>query len=101
MGLFDPIAKIEWSGEWFPNWSWEDTWMAALLGAVLFGIVLFGTWAFSTKDVQYYYLNDSQSKGTCVAAKWQWNPDQTVYCSDDYQRAMDFLSKANQYGVKK
>lgn len=54
-------------------------------------------WMFSTKRVDGYYFSHvaNQSSATCIMAHWTWNADQPAFCTNDYQQAIDFVTKAN------
>jgi hypothetical protein len=82
---------------------WYNAWQATGLISVLTGLVLFVIIAFAPKNVDYYYLSKSGS-GTatsCVYAHWTWHTDEVAYCTDDKDKALDFVSKANASMVKK
>jgi hypothetical protein len=77
---------------------WDDLWQGlcfltfvALLGSVALLI-------FSPKNVDYYYLsraNSGNAPATCVYAHWTWHSDEVAFCTDDAQKALDFVAKAN------
>jgi hypothetical protein len=84
--------------DWFEYWDWADTWGVVLVVAALASIVVITVFTFSTKHVDYYYLSrgSQTSSATCVHAHWTWHPDETAFCTDDYQKAIDFAAKANE-----
>lgn len=83
----------------FQNIEWEDlgklTFFVALLAAVLgIGIAL-----FAPKNVDYYYISlgqENTSATSCVYAHWTWKTDEKSFCTDDKDRALDFVTRANQ-----
>jgi hypothetical protein len=87
----------------FENWDWEDTASTILAGVVITAFVIVCMLITSSKNVTYYYLSNNQvglsnnqvGTGVCVKAHWEWNPDSTVYCTDDKDKALDFVVKAN------
>jgi hypothetical protein len=71
-----------------------------IVGATSFlVVVLFFVFFLSApKNVDYYYL--SQGGGStisipCAYAHWTWHLDEKAYCSDDKDKVLDFLAKAN------
>ena len=81
------------------NWEMENTWsvigMIVVIAALAIGVV----WIFAPKEVDYYYLSTSNSEpkaiGFCAYAHWTWHSDEIAYCSDDKDRVLDFVAKAN------
>jgi hypothetical protein len=85
----------------FEDWDWEDTW--CLFGMLVLAslLVFVGTVALSSKQVDYYYLSRANSDnssvgGSCVFAHWTWHPDEKAYCTEDKDKALDFVTRANQ-----
>ena len=76
---------------------WEDVWIGLLALLIVCGL---GFWAFAASQdhaVRWYYLSDSGGKTFCIDADRNWWPDdQAVYCSDDIQKALDALKRANE-----
>ena len=76
---------------------WERLW-ALLLGVALFALIALGVASvIAPKNVDYYYASHGSGaqSNTCVWAHWTWHTDEQAFCTDDYQRALDFLAKAN------
>lgn len=75
---------------------YDDMWplvgVIALTIAVTCGLILF----FAPKKVDGYYLSRGAGMGNvCVYAHWTWHPDELAFCTDDYQKALDFVKQAN------
>lgn len=77
----------------------EKMWQYIGAIVVLAGLVTLGFAIFEPKNVDYYYLStaNSSSKGLgfCAYAHWTWHVDEIAYCSDDKDKVLDFVSKAN------
>lgn len=71
---------------------WPDIWMGVLVVAALAAASL-GVFGF-TRDhkIRYYYLSRQYGQ-TCVEADIDWGLDQTTFCSDSSDRAMEALKK--------
>lgn len=75
---------------------WDDIWNGVGVTAALVAVSFLGTWAFSTKNVDYYYISNPQgSSVTCAYAHWTWHEDEKAFCSDDSNKVIDFVGKAN------
>lgn len=78
---------------------WDDVWgSVAVLGVI--AIVAVGVvFIFAPKNVNYYYLGHGSGNGSananCVYAHWTWHTDEIAFCTDDYQKALDFTKQAN------
>jgi hypothetical protein len=46
--------------------------------------------------VQQYYMSRGFAGTSCVSASVNWDQDETVFCSDDKERVLEFMSKANE-----
>jgi NO-binding membrane sensor protein with MHYT domain len=83
----------------FDNWSWDwEDYFLSLLFAVVFAFVALGIVATTqTKKVDGYYLSSAtnQHSGVCVNAHWTWHPDETVFCTNNKDEALDVLTRAN------
>lgn len=81
------------------GWDWEDTGKAMALVFLLFAFGTVGAFILAPKNVDYYYLSHgSQTSGqasVCVYAHWTWHNDEISFCTDDQQKALDFVAKAN------
>lgn len=68
---------------------------ATLLVTVVGLITIF---VFAPKKVDGYYLSNARNDGavmaTCVWAHWSWHADEQAFCTNDYQEAVDFMTKA-------
>jgi hypothetical protein len=72
-------------------------WTTAALVIVGAVAMIFG-WILAPKNVNYYYLSHGGGgvqNANCVFAHWTWHPDEVAFCTDDYQRALDFAARAN------
>lgn len=80
----------------FRNWDWEDSWQTVGLALVVAAAVMLGALCLQTKNVDYYYASNSQgTTAACIYTHWTWHTDEKAFCTDDYQKALDFMSKAN------
>lgn len=74
---------------------WNIAGMAGLL--IVAGVVT--VWIFAPKKVDGYYLshgsNATGQAAVCVYAHWTWHVDEMSFCTDDQQKALDFVTKAN------
>ena len=49
-----------------------------------------------THKVDGYYIEKrGDDPSICVMTHWTWEADGKAFCTDDYQKALDFASKAN------
>jgi hypothetical protein len=88
----------------FDMWEWSDTGMAFLIVLGISALVFVGVYVSAPKNVDYYYLShgsQSTTGGTCVYAHWTWHNDEVAFCTDDRERAIDFVTRANQSLPKK
>lgn len=83
------------------GWNWDDTWSSLVSLALVSTFVLILTAITSEKKIDGYYMGANSGASACVRAHWVWNPDQQVFCSDDYNKALDFLRQANSSLVKR
>ena len=78
---------------------WEmSVWEAwAMVFATVFTALFI--WYLCTPPVlQGYYLghkSENHAPSFCVMAEWRWDLDDVVYCTDDYNKALDFVERAN------
>lgn len=73
-------------------------------GAVVLVSVFVGSlFMVAPHKIDGYYLSrgGSNSGSICVYAHWTWHQDELSFCTDDYQKALDFVSRANQEAVVK
>ena len=80
------------------DWDIEITIWHLLLIAFLILIAVLGTMLLvSTKKVDAYYLSRGSNTyaGVCVYAHWTWHSDEQAFCTDDYNKALDFVERAN------
>jgi hypothetical protein len=82
----------------FKQWKWEDTWLSVLVLAALVAVGFVAVIIVAPKVVDGYYVSQGQQKASssCVFAHWTWHVDELAFCSDDYQKVLDFAAKANQ-----
>lgn len=75
----------------------ETIWAVAGAISVLALLSLIIVFVLAPKNVDYYYLSHgaAQSNSNCVYAHWTWHTDEIAFCTDDYQRALDFTTRAN------
>jgi hypothetical protein len=90
--------KSQFKHVFYDNFNAEILWpnvfsvLGVIVGCAILTIIL---WAITaTKDVKYYYAGEGV-KGVCVKASRSWQIDDTVFCSDDYNKVVDFVNKAN------
>jgi hypothetical protein len=77
----------------------DDMWSYVGMIVVLTGLAV-GVMALTfPKKVDGYYLSQggggTVKQATCVWAHWTWHPDETSFCTNNYQEALDFMNKAN------
>ena len=79
------------------NITWDDVWQTLAATAGFTVIILITTLCLSTKNIDYYYIDSSQTNGigSCVKSHWTWHSDSVVFCSDNKDTTLDFLNKAN------
>lgn len=81
------------------EFDWNNVWATLIAIAVLGGLGVLGMYIFAPKNVDYYYLSTSnsgnRSLGFCAYAHWTWHTDEIAYCSDDKDKVLDFVAKAN------
>lgn len=74
-------------------WHFVGMLVLLILAGLLTALVL------APKKVDGYYLSQgSGSQGqaaVCVYAHWTWHVDEMSFCTDDQQKALDFVAKAN------
>ena len=78
------------------NWDWEDVWVAVLITFIVSGVTIgisIGT--FAPKNVDYYYISGPNDNTVCAYAHWTWHVDERSYCSEDVNKVLDFVQKAN------
>lgn len=71
-----------------------------LAAVVLLFLTIAGGWKLFTapKNVDYYYLSQGSGENhtaTCVYAHWTWHPDEVSFCTDDRDKALDFVTRGN------
>ncbi len=76
---------------------WADLFMGLAFVALTSIAAVAITTMIMPHNVDYYYVSggSSTTRGICVQAHWTWHFDETVYCSDDKDKALDFEQKAN------
>ncbi len=77
---------------------WENICKAVGTLVVLAGATLLLIIILAPKNVDYYYASrgdHDSNPGICVYAHWTWHSDEVVYCSDDKDKVLDFIVKAN------
>lgn len=84
----------------FKDWDWTDTWQVLMVMAFLAALGFGAKWITSPKNVDYYYLShgsggNGNQASVCVYAHWTWHSDELSFCTDDQQKALDFVAKAN------
>lgn len=74
-------------------------WQLFLMVLLLIGAGLGIAWIMAPKKVDGYYLShggtSSGQAAVCVYAHWTWHLDEMSFCTDDQQKAIDFVAKAN------
>jgi predicted membrane channel-forming protein YqfA (hemolysin III family) len=73
--------------------AWHFVGMALILTAAICAVTMF----LAPKRVDGYYLSHGggTSAAVCVYAHWTWHVDEMSFCTDDQQKALDFVTKAN------
>ena len=83
----------------FKDWNWDDTWQLVAVVFIVVCMATLGIVIFAPKEVDYYYLSTANSGakvvGFCAYAHWTWHNDEIAYCSDDKDKVLDFVAKAN------
>jgi hypothetical protein len=79
------------------DWEWSDVWQLVAIALILTVCGVSVRMLTAPKNVDYYYTSHGQGQASaaCVYAHWTWHPDELAFCSDDYQRATDFMAKSN------
>ena len=79
------------------NWSWGDTWRSLGIAGVVAVVVFLGVFIMAPKNVDYYYVSTASGSEPviCAYAHWTWHADERAYCSDDKDKVLDFVTKAN------
>jgi hypothetical protein len=74
----------------------EDLLKLLIVVVVILFLGMLAAWICAPHTVQSYYL-DRQISGTgsCVVASIDWDSDSVVFCSDDINKVMDALTRAN------
>lgn len=78
---------------------WPDVGFSLLAVAALAALIIAALVICSPKAVDGYYLSHGSNNihtASCVYAHWTWHVDELAFCSDDYQKVLDFAAKANQ-----
>lgn len=79
----------------------DRIWGALGALAVLLIVGMIGVLIFAPKNVDYYYVSAANgSTEFCAYAHWTWHTDERAYCSDDKDKVLDFVGKANATIVK-
>jgi hypothetical protein len=82
---------------------WSYIWQVVGVIVVLAILALSVTFISVDKKVDGYYMSHGsggQTAGSCVWAHWTWHPDELAFCTEDYNKAIDFMTKANA-GIKR
>ena len=83
----------------FKDWDIWDAWGALGISLAIFAAILGAVVFFAPKNVDYYYLSTENSGnkaiGFCAYAHWTWHQDEIAYCSDDKDKVLDFVARAN------
>lgn len=73
---------------------WNVIGAAILLAAAILSTL----YVFAPKKVDGYYLSNARNGGavmaTCVWAHWSWHADEQAFCTNNYQEAVEFATKA-------
>ena len=83
------------------EWDWEDRWALLFWAAAWIAVATLATTVIANKELRSYYLDAQGQKAICVSADWTWHQDPVVFCTDDRERALDFVKRANETLVKK
>ena len=76
---------------------WEDIWCGVGVSVVVAALIFAGVALSAPHKVDGYYLShgSENAPAICVYSHWTWHQDEVAYCTDDYQKALDFATKAN------
>lgn len=77
---------------------WDDVFKGILACLLVVAAVLGVRIVTASKTVDYYYLSRGEGgnrTATCVYAHWTWHPDEEALCTDDSNKAIDFMARAN------
>jgi hypothetical protein len=81
------------------SWDWEDAWILLGFVAVIALFTVLIVFVVVSPTLRGYYLSPPSGHGNvpavCVCAEWRWLEDDVVFCSDDYNKALDFVERAN------
>lgn len=81
------------------DWDWDGfTVLAAIATLLVLIVAAIGITAIlEPKYIEYYYLSapNNAQVGFCVSSHWAWQSDQVVFCSDEKDKTLDFVAKAN------
>jgi len=79
--------------------NYDTAWIWDIVGAILVvGAFALGATAIAAEhkvDGYYFSRGSGTSTATCVYAHWTWHNDETAFCTNNYQEAIDFAEKAN------
>jgi hypothetical protein len=80
------------------KWYWEDSWQLIGILVVIATVVWFSYFTASKRELKSYYLGPTSysAPAFCVRAEWTWDEDPVVFCTDDRDRAIDFVKRANE-----
>jgi len=73
-------------------------WHLLGLTVALVAGILMVVFIMADKSVQSYYLGPGLSlqPAFCVTAEHQWDVDVLIFCTDDKDRVLDFVRRANE-----
>lgn len=75
------------------SWNYFCMLMILIVAGMIAGFIV------APKKVDGYYLSHGSSStgqaAVCVYAHWTWHVDEMSFCTDDQQKALDFVAKAN------
>lgn len=80
------------------NEKMSQMWQVFAMLMLLLGAGILIAFIAAPKKVDGYYLSHGSSPAsaaTCVYAHWTWHMDEMAFCTDDYQKALDFVAKGN------
>lgn len=79
------------------KYRWGDVFAGlGVLALITFAVLSVTALVSPHKTVGYYLSHASQSSpSVCVYAARTWQQDEIAYCTDDVNKALDVVSKAN------
>jgi len=74
---------------------WDNVWGAVLVIAVLLALIVTIRAITADHIVRYYYLGTDSTRAYCMVADINWALDKDGFCTDDINKALDAMNRAN------